>query len=480
MFYRILAVVFILTAGEGIISCKKIDTTDAGSELIPAVDNISTFDTVLDVVKDNKYLNDSLHIFREEEHMLGIIDNDPDFGKTEGQIFFSITPSSFFPHPFSSRDKTLVFDSVVLALSYSKTYGDTNSVQKIDVYELSASGEFGPSFIGYPTDTTGIQLAPFVLGSKLVNFRTLNDSLLDIRKKDTLRVANQLRIPINKSLASRFLTYDTTNAYKNDSSFRTFFRGLALKVDGAGSPSKNALAYFKLGDANTRLLFYYRAIEGSTVVDTLVTEFGFFNSNYANANSIIRTPSNGYLQYLTNATPEDDKIYLQSSPGSMAEVRIPGLSGLSNRIVHRAELIFEIIDNVPGPLYVKPDQLFLDANDSANKQILCIPYDFSYENNFLELVGGTDKNNRYVFNISRYVQGVITRKEKNFPLRLTAPLRTNAGELRGTGIVIPTPPGSYNGYPINKTPGYGRVVLAGGNYPNPARRARLRIIYSKI
>jgi hypothetical protein len=480
MFKRSLVFSLFIIAVSGWVSCKKIDTTDAGSDLIPAVDNVSTFDTVLDVITDNMLLNDSLHIFREEEHMLGIIENDPDFGKTTGEIYASLTPASYFPHPFAKRDSTLVIDSVVMALSFSRLYGDSNSVQKINVYELSASGSFGPSFIGYRTDTTGIEVAPVVLGSKMVDFRTLNDSLLDIRKRDTLRVANQLRIQLDKSLASRFLTYDTTNAYKNDSAFRTFFRGVAIKADAAASPAKNAVAYFKLSDANTRLIFYYRVLDGTRVTDTLATEYGFYSSNYANANSIIRTPGNGYQAYLSNSNPSDDKIYLQSSPGSMASVRIPGLSTLSDRVVHRAELIFEVVDNVPEPVYPRPEQLFLDANDTANKRILCIPYDFSYENNFLSLVGGAEANNKFVFNISRYVQNVITKKYTNLPLRLSAPMRTNAGELRGTGVVIPAPPGSYSGYPINKTPGYGRVVLAGGNYANPLRRARLRIIYSKI
>ena len=34
-------------------SCQKIDTTDLGAELIPSVDNVNTFDTLLEVITAN-------------------------------------------------------------------------------------------------------------------------------------------------------------------------------------------------------------------------------------------------------------------------------------------------------------------------------------------------------------------------------------------------------------------------------------------
>jgi hypothetical protein len=95
-------------------------------------------------------------------------------------------------------------------------------------------------------------------------------------------------------------------------------------------------------------------------------------------------------------------------------------------------------------------------------------------------VGGNAKNNKYTFNISRYVQSVITRKEPDYTLRLSAPHRTNAAENRGGIFITPTLPGSKSGYSINQLIGAGRVVLTGGNYADPAKRAHLRIVYSKI
>jgi len=38
---------------------------------------------------------------------------------------------------------------------------------------------------------------------------------------------------------------------------------------------------------------------------------------------------------------QDSIVFVQTSPGSYVRVRIPGLAGLSNRIIHKAELIAE-------------------------------------------------------------------------------------------------------------------------------------------
>ena len=318
------------------------------------------------------------------------------------------------------------------------------------------------------------------LGSKLVDFKTLDDSVFDVRKRDTLRLKNQLRIQLDKTLANRFIAYDTSNAYKNDSSFKANFKGFALKVDEAGSPQKNALAYFLPSGANTKLIFYYRVKNGSAVTDTLSTEFAFYQFNFANANVLSRTAANNYLTYLNNGNPSDDKLYIQSSPGSYASIQIPNLSTLSNRIIHRAELIIESISNDPLEKYPKPGALFLDAIDTAKKRIITIPFDFSYESNFETTFGGPIKYNIYNFNLSRYVQGIVTRHEPSYTLRLSAPFRTNATEVRGGVGITPSPPGENSGFPINSPLAYGRVILAGGSYADQTKRVRLRIIYSKI
>jgi hypothetical protein len=69
------------------------------------------------------------------------------------------------------------------------------------------------------------------------------------------------------------------------------------------------------------------------------------------------------------------------------------------------------------------------------------------------------------------VQDLVTNDQPNHVLRLHAPLRTT--------LYIPATKKPAV-VPVLDVIANGRVVLAGGNYADPAIRTRLRIVYSKI
>jgi hypothetical protein len=71
------------------------------------------------------------------------------------------------------------------------------------------------------------------------------------------------------------------------------------------------------------------------------------------------------------------------------------------------------------------------------------------------------------------VQGIVTRAEKNDTLRLWAPLTTY--EYNSVVRNYYSSP-----LPVNNRIAEGRVVLAGGTYPDPNSRLRLRIVYSNL
>ena len=68
--------------------CTKIDTTELGGDLLPAVDNVLTFaDTLLIDASREQLDDDTFRINRSEPHILGNVNNDPIFGKTKADIF---------------------------------------------------------------------------------------------------------------------------------------------------------------------------------------------------------------------------------------------------------------------------------------------------------------------------------------------------------------------------------------------------------
>jgi hypothetical protein len=461
-------------------SCNKIDTTTLGSGLIPAVDNINTFDTTLNIISDNKLFEvDSTRMLYGDYHPLGIIENDLEFGKTTATLYSSFTPPSYRTYPFTSNRSTVVIDSVVLSLGFVNVFGDTNAIQQLEVREINKLTLFEDS--AYLVNGPDFLVDNDVIGSKTVDYRTAKDTSVYKNGKDTIRLGRQVRINLDTAWARRFVNYDTTagSPYFNDTIFKDNFKGLQVVATDA-SPNKNALAYINLDDNDrTRITFYCRVTNSSGAVDTIAPFFSYTNDPHASI--VRRTPANNYLATVTNTTGNDELVYIQAAPGSYATLKIPELNGFGNSLIHRAELICE---RVPGQddFYSPPPRMFIEAINETGDSTFTIRNDFVLTNAAplydVNVLGGAYSNNRYVFNLSRYIQSLVTKGFMNRTLRIHAPYNLSTYFTSPSGDV---PIGDKRFFVINDPMAFGRVVLYGGGYTaDPARRMRLRIIYSKI
>lgn len=465
-----LAFVFVLS----FLSCKKInEATELGGDLVPAVDNINTFEAVLNTETDNRIFGDTTRTYYTDNVALGKI-NDPVFGKTSADVYFNVSSSAYGTNPF---DSLIGIDSVILSLAYLNTYGDTNSQHSVSVYEIAQNSNFSDTINYYYNANRQSEFAitGSALGSKTFTTAGLKDSIQLIRPGDTTKVANVIRIPLSNNLGTRFSTYDTaasTNGgFHNDSLFKTLFRGFKIKSES--STGTGGLVYLSLSDQKTQLTVYYKkTLNGKP--DT--TSFHFYHTTRGQANLITRTPEGNYAGTLGNSTPNDAELYIQSAPGTYASVVIPGLDTLKNKVVHRAELVAYRV-STPGDrsdIFTPPTQLFLDRKHADTALLLekDIAMNSDGSLNFQTFGGSLKLDNTYRFNITRYVQEIITRHTPNDTLRIYAPLRTD--------LWIPTSKTYYYNLPVLSQVAYGRVVLAGGNYADPNMRLRLRVIYSKL
>jgi hypothetical protein len=469
-------------------SCKKInEATELGGGLIPPVDNVNTFDTSLSVEAFNGIFTDAEDSTRStgiSEQFLGMINNDPLFGKSQGTVFIELKPS-FYPYSFPfKKDSLIQLDSIVMVLGYNSTYGDSTKAQQVAVSEITSNFRSDSAYLIRRNDfTLGGLLSP----AKTFIPQTLNDSIFPIREQ----AANQLRIPLNTSFGQRLLNYDSTNAYRSDSAFKTYFKGFAVVPQNNGIA--NALIGLNLSDTNTKLAFYYRAtING--VIDTGVVYFRATGLS-ATANYIKRDYAGSLLASYQGGSTPDDQVFIQNTPGTYASLRIPGLQNLSNRVVHRAELIVEQVADPLDDLFTPPQFLYLDAKDTGltSTNYRTVPYDVGVTPsgqyvNFIPVYSianagtfgmqgkkSTDNsaNSIYVwtFDLSRYVQHVVTHTEPVYDFRLSSPYFFK--ELVGNSK------SSLNALiPINSNYGTGRVRVGGGNHAT--QKMRLRIIYSKL
>ncbi len=476
-----LAAVVLILCSIFFLSCKKInEATELGSDLIPSVDNVNTFELSLEAETNNNLLNDNTFIEDGDAVAVGNL-NDPEFGQTEASAYFSMSSRVYSRFPFISKEASIVVDSVILSLGYSSGYGDTLSNQTIEVFDISPLIKLSDTtFYKYTGDD--FPTVGSALGSRSFSISSLKNPVQIIYKKDTQTVSNVLRIPLNNSLGNRLASYDTTlvanGGYFNDSIFKTLFRGIALK----GTTSGTALTYFNVFDtAKSKLVVYFRATkDGKTDTSSAsfyhrTVDYGSFVHPAGVANVIKRTPGGNWASYLSNGMAKDDKLYIQSAPGSFASIKIPALSNMSNRLVHLAELVMYRVPSAQANIFTAPPLLYLDRISPNGDTAYLFENDQTVGGNgAVNYLGGTLKGDTVRFNITRQVQSVITRKDANLDLRLHAPLRTVLYMKR-----LPGDSSSIRVAASDKIAN-GRIVLGGGNYSDPNLRLRLRMIYSNL
>ncbi|MEO6549152.1 MAG: DUF4270 family protein [Ferruginibacter sp.] len=494
-----------LIAGVACISllnwgCTKIDNTVLGADLIPAVDNVTTFADTLSIEAAREQMIDTTRLSRSETHVLGSINNDPVFGKVSASIFAQLKPT-FFPFYIGKAGDTINpaknakthFDSAFLCLSFTNFYGDSTLSQHLSVYQLDeATTNFSDTIAHLLNFVPNQPFLGNLIGEATINEQDLkNYTFLKTSAKDS--ITRQIRIKLSNAFLTTLVKGDSSinapnNFFNNDSIFKSKFKGFAIVPDG--SSNANGLFYISLTDAKTRLEVHYVAGNGN-VLDTnfssltLSTGSLLTLSASANANNITRDTSNSIFP----GHPDPKALYIQTTPGSAISLKIPALSSYSNRIIHRAEIFLEqvpgdALDNVLTP----PQFLYLDlaADTSTATKYKPLYYDLSPNDLYnpdsrttFFPNGGIDQNYYggylryttdafgtrafYTFNLTRYLQNLVTKGGTNYRFRVSAPYNLNYYGLNLT-------------YKNNLA--FGRVKIQ--NDPLSPYRVRMRVVYSKL
>jgi hypothetical protein len=485
-------------------NCTKLDTTDIGSDLLPAVDNVHTFADTLLINSTQSSLFDTAIIGRSDDYALGSITNDPLFGRTTANIYMQLKPP-FYPYYFGNPGDTITgaglgIDSVVLCLKYAGFWGDSLLPVGLEVREVNdvifRDSVYNNNKTSYQPNVFGTFLA-----TKNIDVRTIGNYIKYNNGRDS--VNNQIRIKMPSAWASALFSRDSikanaaNNAFYSDSVYRNFYHGLAVISTGSG----NGLLYASLSDTATKLEVHYKRRNGGKI-DSVYSSLRL-NPNFSitAANAPISNTSNYIKRDRTGfpvSNPASTEHYLQTSPGSFINLNIPALSTFPNSIIHRAEIIVEQIptDPVLDEKLSAPNFLYLDLKDTGTtnkwKPIYfdlntaevydpdyktSIPYiagqiDFQYYGGYrrtkLDAVTGKERK-YYTFNISRYVQQIVTDHTRAYDMRLFAPFSFNYPQYSTTFI------------PFGNNIAFGRVRIGSGSInTNPNYRMKLRIVYSKL
>ena len=470
-------------------ACTRIGTTELGLGLLPSMDSYNTKDTILVVETETADRLDSTKFYGSDDYVVGNITNDPIFGSTTANMFFQLKPS-YFPYYTRGSKDSLVVDSAVLILSYKGFYGDSTNPVTLNLKRISASTPLNIDSIyasNYP-EAYNIQSDVTMANPYTLNFSRVQDSVINRYEA----AKNQIRIPLNKTFTDLFLkTFDSTTAYKTDTTLRKYFPGFALTA--SASSNNNVLVRISLTDTNTKLALYYKT--NSTTVtgarDTVVDYFKFstYGNGYANFVKRNRTASEVSKHI---GVAKDSLVYVQTSPGTLVKIKIPGLKNFANKIIHRAELIAEQVPiTAPSSLesnWTAPSYLFLGAYDSAFKLLRNVPNDYQGTANATQFarfggrviyksIQGYDNVATYNFDLSRYMQGIVSRKDSIFDLRLIAPVNETIKYVPQYPYNLTSGNDYISSYLAN-SPAIGRVRLGGGSHSK--FRMRLKVYYSDL
>jgi hypothetical protein len=184
---------------------------------------------------------------------------------------------------------------------------------------------------------------------------------------------------------------------------------------------------------------------------------------------------------------------MDAQPGVYANLHIPGIDTVANKIIHRAEVLMEQVpdDNwALEPYFTAPD-LVLTPYSTDSMRRFVLPNDATVTSGAIvnqfalgylpqtkidPLTGRTIYF--YSFDISRYVQGIITRKEKSYDLHLFAPFNDFIYFSETSPSLIFTGFSTSSGLVSLNDPAIGRIRLGGGN--NSRYKMRLHIVYSDL
>ena len=387
-----------------ITSCKR-PTTDVGGDLIPEEDLLSVNQTDTATLFAQTVREDSLQTSDLSTVMLGTY-VDPIMGRTTASFYTQVQLSTSNP----SFPADAIVDSVVLSLVFSnRLYGKINN-QMIAVHRLTQ--DLNPDSNYYSTRHTAYNYFDEVKPDE--QYYNMDPLAIVVVGTDTVKP--QLRLQLRDQVGYDLLQAPASALASNDA-FKEFFKGFYVRPNIYFS--NGGVFNFDLVDAASKLTVYYRYDDGGTEETdfydfTINTETSYYSRLEHNRFGTVLNP-------LTNdGTVSGDQLcYVQAGSGTKVKVEIPyieSLNALDGRSINLAQLVVPFEDE---RTFYPQAGLFL-AYEDEDGELRILP-DQIFGN-----IGGTGNfvTDRYVFNISIYIQRVLNGKIKSNGLFI---LSQNAG-----------------------------------------------------
>lgn len=376
-------------------SCE--DTVqNIGGELIPSDDRLSfTYTDSLDISLTTQ-LVDSVNTAQNLLHKVGNY-IDPVFGRINAGTAIEFLPNVNLNFGTGS---TLIFDSMVLELSFTSAYGRPDQAQNLHVYAL----------------TKNIPDTNQIYSSRIPAFEPIDlgppTSLVDADGSGNF----VLRIKLDDVFGKSILEADS-QVLADDDLFRIDFPGFYLTTDPVQFfiREPGAIFYLEPRGGLTRLVLSYKIREAGSQAFVAETEIFSVSTSSRQYHTLVRTEVSDKLITQALSTPDTQAVYEFAQEGMVIRnlLKLPGIDSLGSVSVHNAEVELFVLPEFLGndDIYNPPAELLLfyadengniDLDEEGNqRQFLTVSAPYS------------NLNQSYTLDLTRYVQEVVNGQAAN-------------------------------------------------------------------
>lgn len=452
------------------------EPTDIGANLINDDDRLESIFT--DTLSIDVSILDSGPINTGENNSIvlrpagvGAINDDPVFGKAFAGVYFQMEPQD--PYPFYEEDPdNLSVHALTLIMRYvdvttgMDAYGDTLSMQNLAVYrmteELANDAEyFSDQDFSVDEDELG-RLTNILFEPDLTVLEM--DMVLDTLPQPQIRFDLTDTDLADELLA--VLTDQSDSSYLKPETFKDKLNGLYVRPDT--TLANNAIASFNILNGTQLLLEYIDASDNDTLSLNFLPEdscrvVNRFIQDYS-------TASDGLLTEVIVPGEEEINVsehaFLQGMGGWNMLIDVPHLAELGNILVNQADLYLTVADDdfIENETYALPPKLDVRTRNEEGET-------FATEEFFREETELIDTTETPFYRIPlNFLVQALTDEE-------------NAGQR--ILITVSNVESAFNQLPPKEAllPDQflpHRLVLCGPDHPDPEKRMRLELNYTKI
>lgn len=409
--------------------CKKKQNTTLGTDVQPATDDLVTEISDTATIQLHTIKHPVTRSYQDQFKYLGS-NQDPVFGRTNASLYTNFSIAGNVNNISFGEDA--VADSAEIILVFTQSFvGDTTTPLQYQVHQLTQS--LGKSII-------------FKVDSNL-SYNT--NPLCNVTRRITKTSGfYTIRLPIDENFASAVITNPSylTSSSVMQSMYKGFYITTKNTIGLNPTNKQGALMKVDLDNSVSGFYVYYHNGTSSALKQPKTYRFPFSGTDASRFNNVEYNYTSGANNLLIQQIVDKDtvkgkqNIFLKGLGGTKSVIRIPFLKNYADSCpisVNRAEVILKVDQAFLSSSnnYEPPSQISLVAIDANGNEVYI--KDQYYSVDLLKFGGNYDPvNKRYVFNMARHVQDIMTGKIENHGFyivvantdRLLVPRRDNKAE----------------------------------------------------